>query len=89
MLLLSARRLSSKLRGLGSTSEMYEEEATYGEDSADIEIEQEPGYYGKSEGSYGSKGGKSGSYGSKGGKSGDYTQEVGLVEVSDKISFVI
>jgi len=79
MLLLSARRLSSKLRGLGSTSEMYEEEATYGEDSADIEIEQEPGYYGKSEGSYGSKGGKS----------GDYTQEVGLVEVSDKISFVI
>ena len=63
---------------------MYEEETTNGEDSADVEIEQEPGYYGKSEGSYGSKGGKSGSYGSKGGKSGDYTQEAGLVEVSDK-----
>lgn len=88
MLLLSARRLSSKLRGLGSTSEMYEEEATNGEDSADVEIEEEPGYYGKSEGSYGSKGGKSGSYGSKGGKSG-YTSEPGLVEVSDITLFVI
>ena len=76
--MLSARRLSSQLRGLGT---MNEEEVPTVEGSADIE-QDVYGKSGKGSEGYGSKGSKgSEGYGSsKGSKGGD---SPGLVEVSD------